>query len=349
MAEWEPHLVPARVTGQHRREWDVAGVGLRARAVLAGRRWAKEDVAAEEAQPTIGDWVAVRCSAEDMPPVIEHVLERKTELARTAVGKRGSRQIVVANVDLVAVVAAFAPTAAHDAVALRSLNPRRIERYLTGIRKGGAEALVILHKADLRVSAAQEAAELRQRLQNTPVLATHSTSPDGLEPLLPFLKPGHTIGFVGLSGVGKSTIVNRLVGHGAQKTGASREQDARGRHTTTHRELFVTPDGWLLIDTPGMREFAVGDGDDADLNAFDDIAQLATQCRFRNCRHSGDPGCAVEQAVGRGELPLDRLANYRTLAQELSDGGKKTKRPSTPQARKTSAPSRVKGKRPPHG
>ncbi len=344
MAELAPEFVPARVTGQHRREWDVAGVDLRRRAVLAGKRWAKDDVAAEEAQPTIGDWVAVRVLPDDAPPVIEHILERRTELVRGAVGRPGSRQVIVANVDLVAVVAAFAVPEAQDAVALRSLNPRRIERYLTAVQKGGARALVLLHKADLRRESVEQAEELRARLSGTPVLLTNSESDDGLDPLLPFLEAGKTIGFVGLSGVGKSTIVNQLLGRSAQKTGASRDQDSRGRHTTTHRELFVTADGWLLIDTPGMREFALGDGEDADLSAFSDIAGWALECRFRDCRHDGEPGCAVEAAARSGALPADRLANYRTLAGELRDAEGRSKRRAGPAPRKNPAHPRSRSK-----
>ncbi|HSC88631.1 MAG TPA: ribosome small subunit-dependent GTPase A [Polyangiaceae bacterium] len=337
MAQLPDHLRPARVTGQHRREWDVVGVDLARRAVLAGKRWAGDDVAFDEAQPTIGDWVAVRFPPDDGAPIIEHVLERRTVLARGAVARAGVRQLVVSNVDRVAIVAAFAAPGVQQAVAIRSLNPRRIERYLTATRKGGAEPLVVLHKADLVADAPARAAELAERLHGVPVVVTDAMSKNGLDALAAYLEPGQTLGFVGLSGVGKSTLVNQLVGRDAQRTSAERQRDARGRHTTTHRELFVTPGGWLLIDTPGMREFAVGDSGDADLSAFEDIVELAADCRFRDCRHAGEPGCAVEIAVREGRLATDRLDSYRSLADELrvADG----------RALRRGGPGQRKGKR----
>lgn len=318
MAELEGGLLPARVVGQHRREWDVAGEDLSGRAVLAGKRWAREDRSQAEIQPTIGDWVALRVDEQNTLPVIEHVLPRRTELARAAVGKRGERQVVVANVDLLVIVAACAPDDAADAVALRSTNPRRIERYLTAVESGGAEALVVLNKADLRTTAARDAEELEKRLGSVRVITSDCASPGGLDALRGALRPGQTAGFVGLSGVGKSTIVNRLLGREAQRTSQERGSDARGRHTTTHRELFVAPDGWLLIDTPGMREFSI-DTEDADLSSFTDIAELSADCRFRNCRHAGEPGCRVEEAVRQGELDADRLESFRTLEREVTD------------------------------
>lgn len=330
MTRLEEGLVPARVVGQHRREWDVSGPDVQCRAVLAGKRWAGDDVAAEDAQPTIGDWVALRRDATSTVPVIEHVLTRRTELARAAVGKRGARQIVVANVDWVIVVAAFSRSDASDAAAQRSLNPRRIERYLTAIEKGGAQPLVLVNKADLRDDVASEIAELSARLAGVAILPVSCKQEGGLDALRARLGPGKTAGFVGLSGVGKSTIVNQLVGGESQRTAEERASDTRGRHTTTHRELFVTDAGWLLIDTPGMREFALGDAEDADLEAFSDIAAWALDCRFRDCRHREEPGCAVQAAVRDGRLAADRFDSYRVLSDELEAGAVKNRGGAAP-------------------
>lgn len=335
-------LIPARVTGQHRREWDVTGEDVETRAVLAGRRWASSEARLEEVQPTVGDWVALRQGSPTTPPVIEHILPRKTELARGSVARRGARQIIVANVDQIVVVAAFAAADSTEDAAARSLNPRRIERYLAAVQQGGARALVVLNKADLTESAEEEAEKLRARLIDIPVVCTRCDHPDGWAPLLPHLLPQETTGFVGLSGVGKSTIVNRILGREIQRTAPEREEDARGRHTTTHRELFITNSGFLLIDTPGMREFALSEADTTELSAFSDIAQQAKFCRFRNCRHQGEPGCAVELAVQKGELTLDRVQHYRDLTQELLAHETLTRQKKVPLSR---TPSRTKRRR----
>lgn len=314
-----PDIIPARVVGQHRREWDVSCERGTARAVLAGKHWAQEHVAqVDDAQPTVGDWVGVRWS-EPGPPIIEILLKRRTSLSRTSASRRGARQTLVANVDHVAVVAAFAAADKHDAVAKRSLHPRRIERYVTAIEKGGAEPIVLLNKADLATDALETAELLQARLKTCRVVCTSCKQEEGLDPLLALFRPGTTIGLVGLSGVGKSSLVNRILGRDAQKVGEERAADARGRHTTTHRELFLTESGLLLIDTPGMREFAVADGTEEDLKSFDDIIQLAKNCQFRDCKHKNEPGCAVRAAVRSGKLVSDRLESYVTLASELKE------------------------------
>ncbi len=326
MATLPPDLQPARVIGQHRREWDVSTGEHTERAVLAGRGWNPEKGAdAADTQPTVGDWVAIRKTNDTSPPVIEAILTRRTELTRTSAAKRGARQTLVANIDHVAVVAAFAHQDAHDAVAKRSLHPRRIERYLTAIRKGGAAPLVVLNKSDLKNDVEKDVSRLQKRLKKCPVIPVNCTHKNGLLALMEHIHPGETIGFVGLSGVGKSSIVNRLLGREAQKIGAERHGDSRGRHTTTHRELFMTEGGLLLIDTPGMREFAIAGATEADLAAFTDIAEFSAQCQFRDCSHREEPGCRVVRAVTQGELELDRLESFLALALELNEAARTTK------------------------
>ena len=309
--------LPGRIVGQHRRQWDIAHADGVERAVLAGRRFhARSGQKHDEIQPTIGDWVGWRRPGEGQLPVIEHVLERRTFLARTSNKLRGLRQIIVANVDLIAVVAAFSPPDSSQAVQQRSLHPRRIERFLTAIRPGGARPIIVLNKADLAPDADEQAERLAERF-GTPTFALSAFSPEGVSAIRAQMSQGETIGFVGQSGVGKSSLVNRLLGQDVHRVGSLREEDARGRHTTTHRSLLLGPGPVLVIDTPGLRELSISEGRLEDLAAFEDIEKLAAECRFRDCTHKEEPGCQVRQAVQTGQLAADRLRSYLTLADEV--------------------------------
>ena len=310
---------PARVVGQHRRQWDVTHESGTERAVLAGRLFAQDHVTQlDDAQPTVGDWVLLERAQKTSAAVIAHVLERRTSLCRTSMARRGERQTLVANIDYVAIVAAFAGDGATDHAARRSLHPRRIERYVAAVRQGGAEPIILLNKSDLTLDPDTTAQELSVRLGKCQVLPVCTTLSDGLGALLALLQPGQTIGFVGLSGVGKSSIVNRLMGNDVQPVAAERK-DSRGRHTTTHRQLFVTPQHHLVIDTPGMREFALSDSEEGDLAAFEDIVGLAAECQFRDCTHATEPGCRVRRAVSEGILQKDRLLNFQALSKQAAE------------------------------
>lgn len=344
-------LQPGRVVAQHRGEWDVLTESGLVRAVLAGRLYEERERAGQGSTapllPTVGDWVLLAQGAAGELQVIERTLARRTHLERGAAGRRREPQTIVANVDLVIVVCQLPPPGVQDAVARRSINPRRIERYLAAVAQGGAEGLIALNKADLCPEPAPFIDSLRRRFVHTTVIPTSITSGQGLDELRSLLAPASTVGLVGLSGVGKSSLVNALLGRTAQKTGSEREQDARGRHTTTHRELFVTESGVLLVDTPGMREFALS-ADEDDLGGFDDVVELALTCRFNDCRHRAEPGCSVTAAVLRGELAQDRLDSYHALAGELSQqrglrprGGAQRPNPAKP----TRIASRARGVR----
>jgi ribosome biogenesis GTPase len=215
-------------------------------------------------------------------------------------------QPIAANVDLAIVVAAISPEGSDARAERHAANPRRILRYLAAARASGARAIVALNKADLRPDHAELAEKLAAELGGATVVATSSKSRIGLEQLFSHWSVGETAVLLGSSGVGKSSLTNALLGREARATAAVRESDHRGRHTTTGRELFVLPHGGLIIDTPGMREFApVGDASAITSPELDD---LATQCRFRDCRHTGEPGCAVRAAVDAGTLDGTRLA-----------------------------------------
>jgi ribosome biogenesis GTPase / thiamine phosphate phosphatase len=253
--------------------------------------------------PVVGDWVMLRQDG----PVIERVLERRTTLSRKQPGPGPSEQVLAANVDVLFIVSGLD----------RDYNPRRLERYLVVARASGARPLIVLNKADLAGELGFDLDELvkqtRKLAGEATVLPLSAVADRGFETLVAKLAPGETAAMIGSSGVGKSTLLNRLLGIERQQTRAVRQADDRGRHTTTRRELFSMPGGWLLIDMPGLREVQLWAGED-DVNAgFEEIRELAAACRFRNCKHAGEPGCAVADAG----LDEARLANYRKMRREL--------------------------------
>lgn len=257
-------------------------------------------------RPAVGDFV-VLVGAPGAYVVVD-ILPRRTVLARQAAGQKTGMQTIAANLDRVFVVTSFN----------EDFNFNRIERYLTAIRDGGAVGVVVVNKADLVAEhdRDRQIAELRDRLGDVEVIITRAL--DGaIAALEEHLRPSETSSFVGSSGVGKSTLVNALLGDEVQLTAEVREYDARGRHTTTHREMFILPNGAIVIDTPGMREFQLWD-EGAGLEAFDDIEQLAEACRFRDCQHESEPGCAVREAAEEGELDAARVASWRKLRDEAA-------------------------------
>ena len=260
-------------------------------------------------RPTTGDWVAVELVDGGERAVVRHVLERRTVLRRRSAGQTGRAQVVAANVDRFFVV-----TSAN-----RDLNPRRIERYLAAVWDGGATPVVVLNKIDLVDDPSELLATIESVAPGVDVVGPSAEPGEGPDGLRAHLAPGRTVGFVGSSGVGKSSLINRLRGEGA---GASATQDIRddgkGRHTTTRRELVVLPDGGVLIDTPGMREFGVvSDAGGLD-TVFEEVARWAESCRFRDCEHEGEPGCAVQGAVDAGKLSAERVASYGKLRREAA-------------------------------
>ncbi|MBN2574407.1 MAG: ribosome small subunit-dependent GTPase A [Deltaproteobacteria bacterium] len=295
--------VPARVAAQHRGAYEVWSETGAGRAELAGRlRLELEDAAS----PAVGDWVVVKDTPDaDHTTVIERVLTRRTVFTRGTAGREARAQVVAANVDLVFVVCGL------DA----DFNVRRIERYLSRIHASGAEPAVILNKADLCEDLAGHVSEVESHCIGAPILVTSALRCAGIEALRACIRDGTTVALVGSSGAGKSTLVNALLGEHHMRTGEVRQSDGRGCHVTTHRQLALLPSGGLLLDTPGMRELQLVDEDGLDA-VFADIAALASRCRFRDCRHETEPGCAVKQAVESGELDADRLEHFRKLERE---------------------------------
>jgi ribosome biogenesis GTPase / thiamine phosphate phosphatase len=306
--------VVARVISEARGQFLTAlGEGTR-RAVLAGR------LKHAEVRVCVGDFVLLEGESDDALARIVHVFERSSLFQRKAPGGTSAAQLIAANVDLAIVVCALAKDDADPHAQSHGLNPRRIERYLRAIRDAPARAWVAVNKADLSASAALQAERLQAELRCVTVVVVSAEQGAGLAALEDALLPGTTAVLVGSSGVGKSSLINRLLGKEAQAVGTVREGDTRGRHTTTGRELFVLPSGALLIDTPGMREFALFADDDTDLEGtgFPEIDQLAPACHFRDCRHQSEPGCAVLAAVLAGNVAGERLEQAHKFERELA-------------------------------
>ena len=238
---------------------------------------------------------------------VEAVLPRASVFTRRAAGRDHREQIVAANVDVVLIVSSLNS----------EFSARRLERYLTLAWESGAQPVVVLSKADLSADPSALLREVESVAVGVPVQLTSARQPETLEALHALLQPNRTGALLGSSGVGKSTIINALVGHERQDTGEIRESDDRGRHTTTRRELVLLPGGGVLIDTPGMRELQLTEAGHGLLSAFDDIEALAEQCAFGDCTHGPEPDCAVKAAVAAGRLDPERLEHYHKLAREL--------------------------------
>jgi ribosome biogenesis GTPase len=296
-------LEPARVAREERGRYQLLFDERESAGELAGRL--RHEARSRADLPAVGDWVAVRPHATGA--VIVAVLPRASAFMRKVAGETTEEQVVAANVDTVFLVSGLD----------LDFNPRRIERYLAAAWESGAEPVVVLNKADLAGDPEARTAEVEAIAPGTPVVTVSARERRGLDALAPWLGAGRTVALLGSSGVGKSTLINALLGEERQATGPVREDDSRGRHTTTHRELVALPAGALLLDTPGMRELQLW-GDEAGLaEAFSDIAALAAECRFRDCGHAEEPGCAVRAAVERGALDAGRLASWHKLQREL--------------------------------
>jgi ribosome biogenesis GTPase len=291
--------IPARVAVRHHGPCELLTERGPLGGVTSGRLDGSE-------LPAVGDWVVARTLPGEKKALIEAVLPRRSAFKRKEAWRRTVEQVVAANVDTVFLVSAFA----HD------LNARRMERYLTAAWESGAEPVIVLNKADLSADPIAEAAEIEAVAFGVPVYPVSAVSGDGLEALEGHLGIGRTVALLGSSGVGKSTLVNYLAGSRVMKIRDLR-QDGRGRHTTTHRELVPLPGGGLLLDTPGMRELQLWAGEEALDATFDDVVSLFDGCRFNDCSHEREPGCAVQAALADGTLSRERYESWRKLQREL--------------------------------
>lgn len=300
-ASFEPHkdeFEPARVAAQHRGGYDVLVEAGERRVRLTGRL--RHEAASAAELPAVGDWVVLR------DDTIQAVLPRRSAFSRKVAWSSTEEQVLAANLDAVFVVSGL------DG----DLNLRRLERYLTLAWESGATPVLVLTKADLCDDVETALFEVEQVALGVAAHAVSNVSGAGIDELAPYLAPARTIALLGSSGVGKSSLANRLAGEELQLTHEI-AGDGRGRHTTTSRQLIRLPSGALLVDTPGLREIQLWDADDGIQEAFADVDELAADCRFNDCAHLREPGCAVQAAIDERRLPRERLQSYRQLQREL--------------------------------
>ncbi|MDW7733307.1 MAG: ribosome small subunit-dependent GTPase A [Methanolobus sp.] len=298
--------VPGRISTQHKTVCNILTEKGEIQAAISGamRRVGK--------QPVVGDFVVLLDQSDINSYTIVDILPRTSCLSRGSTGESGEEQLIAANIDTIFIVTAVG----HD------LNLRRLERYLTIVYSSGARPVILINKIDLAENLPDDSLQTIQEIKaiadDVPVITLSALSKTSLEKLEPFMNPAETIALVGSSGVGKSTLINALFGHDVQKTLDVREDDDKGRHTTTVRQLFPLPNGTIFIDNPGIREVQLGDSSNGIDRTFSDIAELSQNCRFKDCRHQNEPHCAVRKAVNEGVITQERLDSYHKLNEELS-------------------------------
>ncbi|MGX9962772.1 ribosome small subunit-dependent GTPase A [Roseomonas sp. F4] len=307
-AQASPGQIPGRIIVQ-RREANLVATDL---GILTARLSGRLRHEAREAgYPAAGDWLVLAAKAEEGTATIHAVLPRRTAFVRRAADSVQTLQVIAANIDVVFVVTSLNA----------DLNPRRLERFLAAAWQSGARPVVVLTKADLSEHPEAQAAEIATLAAGCPVLIVSARQGLGLGAMMEHIQPGETCVLIGSSGVGKSTLVNALLGEERMATQDIRAADARGRHTTSSRHLILLPGGGLLLDTPGIREVGLIDAEAGLSTVFEDIEQLAGTCRFRDCSHTTEPGCAVRAALESGALDPERWAHFQKLEQEVMASG----------------------------
>jgi ribosome biogenesis GTPase len=309
----EAGLIPGRVSLEHNHVYRVMTADREWLAEAAGR--IKYLASGRDELPAVGDWVGVRADPAGGRSVIRVILPRRSRFSRKVAGRETNEQVLAANIDTVFLVSSLD----------NPVNRRRIERYVLLAKPSGAQPVIVLNKSDVHPAIDEALSEAAAAAPDTPVHAVSAKTGQGLEALSAYLAPGQTVALLGPSGAGKSSIVNALVGRDTQATGEVRDWDGRGRHTSVHRELILLSSGGVVIDTPGLRELQLWDAsDEAGMDeTFADIAELSGACRFRDCQHDREPGCAVKAAVEAGTLAADRYAGFLKLQAEREALGRK--------------------------
>jgi len=302
----EQGYLTGRVSAEHKHIYRVFTEDGEVLATVSGKM--RHDSRRRAAFPAVGDWVVMLLRAGEDRAVIHDILERRSKFTRQVAGNMIDVQVIAANIDTV-----FLVNALND-----DFNLRRMERYITLAWESGAKPVLILNKADLCDNLDEKLAEVEGIAIGVPVHVVSAIKKQGLQALDPYLKKGSTAALLGSSGTGKSTLINTLFGEEVQKVAEIRESDGKGRHTTTYRRLIALPSGGLVIDTPGLREIQLWGTDEGLSDAFEDIDAFAGECRFNDCNHESEPGCAVKKAIEDGTLDATRYESYLKLQQELA-------------------------------
>jgi len=300
----------ARVIEQQRNMYKVISAEGELNAKVSGKFEYQSD--SQDGFPAVGDWVMVSI-IDDTQAIIHNILKRKSLMKRSSSGSQKSGQVIVANVDYILICMSLN----------ENFNVRRIERYLTVVWDSGATPVIVLTKSDLCQDLEEKMLELEEVSLGTDIVVCSAENNEGFENLDKYTVSGKTVALVGSSGVGKSTLINHLIGKAVLTTKTIREDDGKGRHTTTHHQMLPVPNGGVVIDTPGMRELKIFTGNLS--KTFDDIEELAGQCKFRNCTHTNEPGCAIKAAIEVGDLDPDRFKSYQKLQHEMSYNGLNSK------------------------
>ena len=295
-----------RISAEHKHIYRVYTEQGELLAAVSGKL--RYETSGRQDFPAVGDWVVLSARPDEGKATVHAILPRQSKFSRQTAGATVEEQVIAANIDTV-----FLVTALNN-----DFNLRRLERYLTLAWESGASPVVVLSKADLCDDVRQKVSDIEAVSIGVPIHVISSVNGTGVDELAAYLIRGRTAALLGSSGAGKSTLINRLTGRETQKVAEVRQGDDRGRHTTTYRELIISPQGALIIDTPGMRELQLWGSDEGLQDSFEDITLLAKRCRFTDCRHEGEPGCAVNAALDEGTLDYARFENYRKLQKELA-------------------------------